>query len=391
MHMNEIHRGILTLLESAITQTPQKLPQDFSLEAAYPVIQAHHITALAYDGAVWCGLSKDDPVMQQLFQDYYKCLLISRAQLAQIDRIYDTFDRNGIDYMPLKGCNMKQRYPAPELRMMGDADILIRMDQYDAIRPLMTELGFRETKTTDHELIWQSKALFLELHKRVIPSYNLDMKDYFGDGWELAKLCRGSRWDMTPEDEWIYLFTHFAKHYRDGGIGCRHVVDLWVYLKTTEHMDESYVEGELEKLQLLTFYRNIRRLIQVWFDGTPEDEMSEYLTEFIFSSGSWGQMETKILSRTLRDSKRSVLGFSGRLIYIRNTLFPGVDVLREKYTILKKVPWTLPLVWIIRPFYKVFFEWKTLKSQKKNLKAVSQDNVELRQNMLRYVGLDYYK
>ena len=273
---------------------------------------------------------------------HHKCLLISRAQLAQIDRVFDAFDRNGIDYMPLKGCNMKQRYPAPELRMMGDADILIRMDQYDAIRPLMEELGFRETKTTDHELIWQSKALFLELHKRVIPSYNLDMKDYFGDGWELAKLCHGNRWDMTPEDEWIYLFTHFAKHYRDGGIGCRHMVDLWVYLRTAGNMDEGYVEGELEKLQLLAFYRNIRRLIGVWFDGAPEDEMSEYLTEFIFSSGSWGQMETKILSRTLRDSKRSVLGFSGRLIYIRNILFPGVEVLKGKYTLLKKAPWALP-------------------------------------------------
>ncbi len=389
--MNETQRGILTLLKSSITQTQLRLPRDFSLAEAYPAIKAHHITALAYDGAGRCGLPKEDPVMQQLFQDYYKCLIISRGQLAQINRIYDAFDQNGIDYMPLKGCNMKHRYPAPELRMMGDADILIRMEQYASIRPLMAELGFREKQTTDHELVWQNNALYLELHKRVIPSYNLDMKDYFGDGWELAKNCQGSRYSMTVEDEWIYLFTHFAKHYRDGGIGCRHMADLWVYLRTTEALDEGYVEGELEKLRLLEFYRNIRRLLRVWFEDGPEDELSEYLTEFIFSSGSWGQMETKILSRTLRDSRRSVLGFSGRLIYVRNTLFPGVDVLREKYTILKKAPWILPVVWIVRPFYKVLFERDSLKEQEKNLKALTQDNMELRQKMLRYVGLDYHK
>ena len=217
------------------------------------------------------------------------------------------------------------------------------------------------------------------------------MKDYFGDGWELAKVCRGNRYDMTPEDEWIYLFTHFAKHYRDGGIGCRHMVDLWVYLRVTESLDDAYVEAELEKLQLLEFYSNIRKLIAVWFEDEQEDALSEYLTEFIFASGSWGQMETKILSRTLRDSKRSVLGFSGRLIYMRNTLFPGADVLRNKYTILKKAPWTLPLVWAVRPFYKVLFERNTLKEQEERLKMLNQDNIALRQQMLRYVGLDYHK
>lgn len=389
--MNEIQRGILGLLKSAITQAPQPISQEFSLSEAYPVIQAHHVTALAYDGAVRCGISKKEPVMAQLFQDYYKCLLISRNQLAQIDRICDVFEKNHIDYMPLKGCNMKHRYPAPELRMMGDADILIRMSQYEKIRPLMTQLGFRETRTTDHELVWQNSALYLELHKRVIPSYNLDLKDYFGDGWELAKLCRGNCYSMTREDEWIYLFTHFAKHYRDGGIGCRHMVDLWVYLRTTEALDEAYVEAELEKLHLLEFYGNIRKLLAVWFEDAQEDAVSEYMTEFIFSSGSWGQMESRILSRTLRDSKRSVLGFSGRLIYIRNTLFPDAEVLKGKYTILQKAPWTLPLVWVVRPFYKILFERGSLKTQEKNLEMLSQGNIELRQQMLRYVGLDYHE
>ena len=389
--MNDTRRGILLLVKSAITGTSQQVPQNFSLEEAYPWIKAHHITPLAYDGAVRCGLSRENPMMARLFQDYYKCLIISRGQLAEINRIYDAFEKNNIAYMPLKGCNMKHRYPAPELRMMGDADILIRMEQYDAIRQLMTELGFQEKKVTDHELVWKSQSLYLELHRRVIPSYNLDMMEYFGDGWGLAKICRGNRYDMTPEDEWIYLFTHFAKHYRDGGIGCRHMVDLWVYLRTTQNLDEVYVKAELEKLRLLEFYMNIRKLIAVWFEGAQEDAMSEFLTEFIFTSGSWGQMENRILSRTLRDSKRSALGFSGRLIYIRNTLFPGANVLQDKYTILKKAPWTLPLVWLVRPFYKVVFESESLKIQEKNLEMLSQGNVELRQQMLRYVGLDYHE
>lgn len=378
-------------MKSAVTQTAQPLPEGFSLEEAYPLLKAHHITALGYDGAIRCGIAKEEAVMQKLFQDYYKCLLISRRQMAQVDRICETFAQYGIDHMPLKGCNMKKRYPLPELRMMGDADILIRVEQYDRIRPLLTELGFQEKHVSDHELVWENSSLFLELHKRVIPSYNLDMKEYYGDGWELAKLRQGSCYAMTKEDEWIYLFTHFAKHYRDGGIGCRHVVDLWVYLRTTEALDEGYVRAELQKLSLLEFYDNILRMIAEWFEDAAGNAVTEYLAEFIFASGSWGKMESRLLSRTLRDSGRSVLGFSGRLTYLWSTLFPSVFVLREKYRILKKAPWLLPVVWVIRPFYKLLFERDSLNKQEKNLELLTQENIQLRRQMLNYVGLDYHK
>ena len=37
---------------------------------------------------------------------------------------------------------MKALYPAPELRVMGDADVLIRLEQYEKIVPLMEKMGF---------------------------------------------------------------------------------------------------------------------------------------------------------------------------------------------------------------------------------------------------------
>ena len=382
-------KGIAALLKSAITQTAQALPQDFELEKAYPLIKQHHIVALAYEGAVCCGIPTGTPVMKRLFEDYCKILLVSKRQMAQVKRVCNAFEENGIDYMPLKGCNMKGRYPKPELRTMGDADILVRLEQYDKIRELMESLGFAAQYDSDHELVWQNQSLFLELHKRVIPSYNEDLYAYFGDGWSFAKTKQGHCHAMTPEDEWIYLFTHFAKHYRDGGIGCRHVVDLWVYLRTYPDLDEAYVKAELEKLKLLVFYENIQRLLAHWFEDAQADEVIQHMTEFIFISGSWGQMESRVLSRTVRDAKHSVLGRNGKLLYLWQTAFPSVNVLKGKYTVLKKAPVLLPAVWAVRPFYKVLFERDSLGRHEKNLEAINQDSMENRQQMLRFVGLDY--
>lgn len=385
--MDAMKQGVITLLKSAVTAQPLLLPEGFDIEQAMPLVRRHHMATLVYDGAVRCGISRETPAMRKMFQSYCRAMQISEGQMAEFHKICRAFDEAQIDYMPLKGCRMKALYPKPELRLMGDADILIRMEQYEKIRPIMEESGFTEGSESDHELHWISPELHVELHKRLIPSYNRDFHAYFGDGWQLAKVIDGVRYAMAPEDEMVYLFTHFAKHYRDGGIGCRHMVDLWVYRRANPNLDEGYMEAELEKLGLLEFYRNILRLIDFWFcDGTSDDKL-EFMTEYIFAAGSWGNMEERMIAETLRDTKRWHTG--GKAAYIRRKLFPGVTVLKGKYTVLKKAPWLLPVVWLVRPFFKVLFERKSLEQQKKDLKALGGSSMEEHYELLQYVGLDY--
>lgn len=386
--MNATQKGVLTLLRSAILEQPLPLPEGFDIGEAFPLICQHHMATLAFDGAVRCGISRQEPAMRGLFQSYCKALQISEGQMREVDRICRAFQENDIDHMLLKGSRMKALYPKPELRIMGDADILIRMDQYPQIIPIMESLSFVAINETDHELVWKSEGLYLELHKRLIPSYNHNFHAYFGDGWQLAVNHEGSSWTMDPQDEFVFLFTHFSKHYRDGGIGCRHVLDLWVWLRHHPQQDETYIRRELEKLGLLPFYDNVRRLLRLWFEDGQTDEVLEYMSGFIFASGSWGAQESRVLSRTVRDSDRNLLGFNGKLVYIWNTLFPSAMVLRRKYTILQKAPWMLPVVWLIRPFYKVLFERKSLERQKREMAVLDKDSIAERREALEYVGLD---
>lgn len=388
--MDTLYQGITALLKSAVTQQNQPLPADFDLESAIPQIMRHQIVTMAFDGAVRCGIPMSQPGMQRLFQSHCKALQISERQMQALRLIFQAFEENGIDYLPLKGSEMKSLYPKPELRMMGDADILIRTEQYDRIVPVMESLGFAAKEETDHELVWVSGSLYLELHKHLVPSYNRDFHAYFGDGWNRAVKRYGTKYAMKEEDAFIYLFTHFAKHYRDGGIGCRQVVDIWVYRRVYPDLDEHYVRKELEKLHLLEFYQNVCRLIGVWFEGEKSDSKTDFMTEFIFDSGSWGKTENRVLSQTVRDSKQSVLGFSGKLLYLWKTAFPSLEALREKYRILKKHPYMLPVIWLLRPLYKLLFERKTLKKQKSNLAAFDHDGMQKHQKMLNDVGLDYH-
>lgn len=388
--MNRTQQGILTLLRCAVTGEALALPDGFDWEAAQPYIRQHQIGALIFEGAVNCGVDKTLPQMQRLFQLYCKNLMVSEGQMRAVDRLYEAFEQAGVDYMPVKGCNMKRRYPKPELRTMGDADILIKLEQYGRIRPIMKDLGYEEVLESDHELIWRTKFLELELHKRLIPSYNKDYFRYFGDGWQLAKVHNGTRWAMTPEDEYIYLFTHFAKHYRDGGIGLRHVLDLWVYERSVPALDEDYVEQELNKLQLLEFRQNISRLIKNWFCGEEMDEKTAFISEFVFDSGSWGSKANKEAASGARDTRDAGSVCKGKILRTRKILFPPVLGMKQKYPVLRKVPALLPVFWVVRWVEILLFRRERIDYQMDKLQRRSADQIETYQQALNYVGLDFH-
>lgn len=389
--MDTIQKGIIILLKSAVTEARLALPDDFEIETAYPQIQRHHMAPLAYDGAVRCGIDRKSEVMGKLFQNYLRAMRTSEKQMAQVERIFRAFDENGIDYMPLKGCKMKALYPKPELRVMGDADILIRMEQYERIIPIMQSLDMTAIKESDHELVWQNDALYLELHKRVIPTNHMDLYGQHQDGWEHAKYRQGNRCSMTPEDEFVYMFTHFTKHYRIGGIGCRHIVDLWVYLRAHPDLNGDYVREELKKAKLLEFYENIRQTIAVWFENATVSEKTEFITNYIFDSGSWGTAESNAMARAVRFSKAASESTSGKWNYLRQTLFPSINQLQFKYQykFLDRAPILLPVVWIIRLFDKLINDPLAFRRQKKSLQVMTQEKIDDMQQALNYVGLDY--
>lgn len=386
--MNAIQQGVVALLKSAVTEEKLVLPEGFDIEAAYPLIIAHKMTALIHDGAVRCGIPQQHPVMQKLFQSYCKALQVSARQMRALERVCAAFDAKGIDYMLLKGSIMKALYPKPELRMMGDADVLIRVEQYDRIAPIMEALGFRMTEESDYDFTWDSASLHLELHKSLVPPEQKDFYDYFGSGWHLAKEKKGNRYAMTAEDTFIYMFTHFAKHFRGAGIGCRHMVDLWVYLRKNPAMDKSYVKAELDKLHLGVFYQNMRRTLTMWFEDGPTDDRTQMITEVIFASGNWGTSKARALSNGVQDLKHSRRFVSGKMGYVLRHVFPDFQTMRLRYPVLKKAPLLLPAVWVYHLVKKLFCHKTPLRQHVNNLQSLTKENVENRQQMLSFVGFE---
>lgn len=381
--MNSLEKGVVTLIKSALTGEGYSLPADFDVQNAVKIARAHQISALVCFGAKTCNLA-DELAMDKLLVDAYKFTVISEAQTEFIDKITAVFKKENIDYMLLKGASIKNIYPNLQMRTMSDIDILIKLEQYDKISKIMHLLGFSEVTQSDHELIWRKENLAVELHKRLIPSYNKDFYAYFGDGWQFAKREENSSCHkMSAEDELVFIFTHLAKHYRDAGIGLKHFVDLFLFLKNNT-VDQNYVLGVLKTLKLDVFYTNVLKTLNVWFDGGQEDEITKLITKNVFSCGAYGKRENKLLSEAVKENKKAF-----KTKKVLSLVFLPIAQMQKRYSCLKKAPILLPVFWVVRWIKIVLKKRQTVREQMHYLKNATNEKISEYQFNLNKVGLDF--
>ncbi len=387
--MNAVQKGVIGLVRASLTGEMIKIGDDFDWKSACIIGRRHNILPMLYYGALHTGAAMPVDYREYLRKKTLDSACVDQRQRQELDEIEASFLKNEIDYLPLKGMLLKEIYPQPELRMMGDADILIRMEQYDRIRVIMQDLGFEQTGESDPEIVWDKKgAVHLELHKRLFAPGNKDYFAYFGDGWKLAQNKQGTRYEMRNEDMFVYLFTHYAKHYRNGGIGIRHITDLYMFMQNRKMLDMGYIDCELEKLGLLTFYKNTLEMIKVWFFDAESNNISDFLTDKIFESGSYGTAEGQMLSAGVRELQvENCKHIKGRKMC--TLIFPSAKALERNYPILKRCRLVLPFVWCHRWGNVLLFRRKSVKENLEKAEMLSARNILAWQADLDYVGLRF--
>ncbi len=383
-------KRIIALVKSALSGERVELTGDVDVAKLYKFASRQNIVSLIYYGLVNCGFDGESAEAEEFFISTCQYVVTAGQQDDYIGEIFREFDAEKVDYLPLKGTLLRKLYPKPEMRAMGDADILIKVEQYDVIKPIMLRLGFTEDIESDHELVWYKDSVMVELHKRLIPSYNKDYYKYFGDGWNKAERCTDStRYQMTKEDNLIYLLTHFAKHYRDAGIGIKHLVDIKLYLEKVPDIDYQYLKKQLKKLNLWEFFNNLQKTIAVWFDDGAEDEATKLITKTIMSGGAFGTAKASNVSAALKDKKQGQS--KSRFKRFLTMVFPSYSRMCEKFKVLKKCPVLLPFLWIWRLLCVLFKKEKrdSVTRFYDSVAVLNAENINTYERELNAVGLDY--
>lgn len=390
--MTNFQRDVISLIKSALTNEKVKISDDLDWQKVLRLSESHRIGIILYYGIVNSQIDLPKDISENFQRDTIRSFFVSKNQVSAISQLLSEFESNGIDYMPVKGSVLKMVYPKPELRPMGDADILIRVEQYDKIKPVLEKLGYEYTDESLCEIIWKKKGkLYLELHKTLVPENVEDYYVHFGTGWENAVKSKGynHKYELSPEDHYLFVFTHFARHYRAAGIGIKHFVDIWMYNKIYDNMDYEYINAKLEEIGLKEFHKNVLETLEVWFENKENTEMSDFITSIIFSSGAFGLQSKAILSEAVKRKGANDNINSAKQSKLLWLVFLPYKLMCLKYPILKKAPILLPVFWVIRAINAVFLKTNKVKKYWKNVQSLDNAEVNEYKQALNFVGLDY--
>ena len=231
----------------------------------------------------------------------------------KISRIYHTheehiqeletlLDRLGLHGCILKGTGLAHLYPNPERRMCGDIDIWIAGKRDIIIK------AFQDADIPIYDIIYQEckAGIFLdtevEIHfhpsKMYNPFCNARLQRYF----ERNSPIRDDVTITYPDAKFnaVFCMAHMFRHYLEGGIGMRQMMDYYYVLKNLAPEDKQPVMKTLKRLGMKRFTASV--MTSMWFNFGLENEYllcpidikhGKKLVNDIIAMGNFGVMDKR--------------------------------------------------------------------------------------------------
>lgn len=352
------------------------LPENMDWEALYKICKFHKI-----ESVVAHGLEKMDDrerIPEEIWKKFERSWQMETArdatQQLSLEELLLAFEEAGVYCIPLKGVFMKQCYPQTDLRMMADLDLLFRLEQEKEVDEILLKQGYYCHQRDNHHYIYYRKPFMnIEMHHCLVEEDN-PFAFYYENPWERAKEFDGKKYiyQYGWEDFYIFFIVHMVKHFENGGIGIRSVVDIWQFeKKMKKELDWAYVEKELEHLGLKKFLYHMEKLALIWFEERESTEFYNQLTELIMGSGVYGTMDNYWVQNVAIADKNAKFG---QIKVWLSTIFFPYSAMKLQYKYLEKYPVLLPVAWMQRIFRTIFLRRgkarKVLAGQRADLSKV---------------------
>lgn len=227
---------------------------------------------------------------------------------AKVARIYHTHEehvkeletllkRLGLRGCILKGTGLAHIHPIPERRMCGDIDLLVDGKRDDIIR------AFEEAGIKIYDVIYQEAkaALFLdtevEIHFHPSKTYNPFTNARLQRFYRKNSPFRDGEVISYPDARFnaVFCMSHMFRHYLEGGIGMRQMLDYYYVLRNLAPADREPVMKDLRRLGMKRFTASV--MASMWYNFClekeyflcpPDMEHGKKLVNDTFAMGNFG-------------------------------------------------------------------------------------------------------
>jgi hypothetical protein len=372
--MNKTSLVLIQLLSKAIrNQKPDPiLEESIDWNSIYEEAVDHQVHTLIHPLLSQLPLAhRPNQHLMSIWQK--ETILASSTQLQhmqQIKNVLDKFHLESIPVVALKGLILREYYPHAELRIMGDADVLVHKQDLKRAKKLLKSIGYMIAETTDrHIKLYYNNHPAIELHWLLNDKEASEEAAYFTDTiWEnvvTTSIYGAPALILSTEDQIIHLLLHFVQHILITGFGLRQLCDFVLLIEANSNkINWEHIIDRVNSYRLLKFTTAIFIISNKLFNleipmcfftlYSDENNNLELLIHDIISAGVYGRRTQNRDSsyRVMKyinanDTSRKFADFNNILQF----LFPPAKSLGQKYNYAKNFPLLLPLAWLHRGIY----------------------------------------
>lgn len=284
------------------------------------------------------------------YKKYYIQSVLIHERINEVGKLIDNIlNEAKIPHIFLKGYELQNLYPDPNLRMMGDIDILVKQEDYDKSKSILIKNNFILNSIIETHAEFLYSKITIEIHNKLFHDSMIAYKFFKQNDLFI---------NSTNELYLAYIICHYAKHFSKGA-GLRPIVDIYLFMKKKK-INFKTLNTLLEELGLAKFYSNIMNTITIIFhDNTLQNNLDINLAldtiYYSLQSGIHGFGQNS----NIENNQISRIGKGSKIKYILNRLFIPLSELFIKYPIAKCII-TIPICYIYRFFYLLFNRKKEL-------------------------------
>ena len=319
--------------------------------------QRHKVTALMYP-AIRSIDGMPEAVFNKVCGTAITVATASEAMLKEQRRILDLLEAHQIPCAVLKGTSVAYLYPHPELRTIGDIDILVDEENLDEACKALQADGFAPSYTAEKHLCLQREPCgwkctgwspcFRKARKDALQSKPWRMRCTIyrrQKSTAFVSRCRGAY-------QIIALLAHMEQHLATSGIGLRQVCDWVVTVDALRDCFDGETLALLERCGLLQFAKIMTRLCEKYLGLPPcswTADASDALVDAMLSDVlEGGNFQAQYAKRPLADVLTDAYDVAGKG---KTSLFRNYIRYLKKY-LRQNEPWAKSRLWL--PVFGVF-------------------------------------
>lgn len=353
--MKKEEKLLTAICSSYLNGIPLEPSADIDYNCLYTLAKHHNLLGVCH-----CVLYSADGIPDKFlsalksdFEDYifaYQCQSMVKSELSRL------LSACSIKHIFFKGAVIRELYPVPEARAMGDIDILIDEENRDKVKKLLTDNGFVCSAQNGQVYDYSKDNVLVEMHTKLISEFG---EELFCKPFDFAQGDGCCTLDCNYH--LAYMIAHTANHLKYTGAGIRFILDLAVWQKQNK-IDYGRLLDMLEKMNLSIFGKALLSVCNRWFGvgrdfGADTDKLEKYLV----SDGVFGSLKNSRSSTVSRLIQLEALGQNDggtKKSPFRLKLklaFPSYEALRQASYIkfLDGRPFLLPAAWIYRLIYNL--------------------------------------